>query len=475
MLTTLALGAAALVQTPAEPEETLTLLVNYAARPSDDEVAWYRDTLGATVKYRYDIIPTLAVVVDADEVARIAERPGVDFVEADSTWQTMDLGNVWGVNFIGGGYTLGDSLFGAGVKVAVIDTGIDYNHPELAPVYQGGYDYVNNDADPRDDHYHGTHVSGTIAAALDGSGVVGMAPGVELYGVKGLDSSGSGQTSDLIACVDWTTTNGMDVVNNSWGGGGSATLEAAFDASRAAGVIHVCAAGNWYGIFGVLPPARYASTYAISAIDSTGALAAFSDRGPEVDFAAPGVDVYSTDLGGGFRTASGTSMASPHAAGAVALVLAHGGLVDGDGDGHLWNEVRQRMAQTSMDFGAPGKDNLYGFGIVNAQAAVEQPLVLSASNLVAGQPGGLQATGCAPGEAVGFLYSTTGGGRYDVPQAGALLNLANPDLLGIVNANGAGVATIQFNVPPSAAGLTVLAQAVSAGSNSSRATVLTVN
>lgn len=474
MLLATLLGSAAALQSPADPQEQVTLLVNYLTRPSDEEVAWY-DAVGATVKYRYDSIPTLAVTVDEDLIQAVTERPGVEFVEADSTWWINDLSNTWGVEYIGGAYTLADGLGGAGVKVGVIDTGLDYNHPDLAGLYQGGWDFVNNDADPFDDNFHGTHVTGTIAAQENGVGVVGVAPDVEIYALKGFNAAGSGQTSDLIAAVDWTTTNNMDVVNNSWGGGGSTTLEAAFDASRDAGVIHVCAAGNNFGWFGVSAPAKYSSTYAISAIDSSGRIAAFSDRGRQIDFAAPGVNVNSTNLGGGYRTADGTSMASPHAAGVVALVLAHGNLTDQDGDGVLFGEVRTRMAKVAIETGTPGKDDLYGWGIVNAPGSIVEPMKLQTSNLTAGQLATIGATGCTPGDSVAFLFAF-GTGRLDAPQANTILSLRNGvTIIGQLPADASGNASLSFTIPNGFAGTTGYLQAVESTSNASSLLPVSIN
>lgn len=462
------------MQGATEASEPVTLLVNYLTRPSDEEVAWYEQTLGATVKFRYDTIPTLAVIVDEDQIDAVAERPGIEFIEQDQTYYVTDINNTWGVEYIGGGYTLQDGLFGTGIKMGVIDTGVDYTHPELAAIYKGGVDIVNQDADPMDDNFHGTHVSGTIAAAQDGVGVVGVAPGVDLYAIKGFDAAGSGQTSNLVACVDWSTTNGMDIVNNSWGGGGSSTLRNVFAASRAAGVIHVCAAGNNYGFFGVSVPAKYDSTYAISAIDDRGQIAQFSDRGEEIDFAAPGVDVYSSNLGGGYVFASGTSMASPHAAGVVALVMAHGDVTDTDGDGTLFTEIRDRMAKAAMDIGEPGEDNLYGHGIINAKASIVEPMDLQVTALNAGLLAGAQCTGCTPGDQVMFLYSMYGG-RVDVPQANTVMGLKNPKQARAVTADAAGVATLQFFVPPSLAGMSGFMQAVEASSNTSTRAIVSVN
>lgn len=228
----------------------------------------------------------------------------------------------WGIKRVNA-YNAWDYTTGKNVKVAVIDTGIDYNHTDLASNYAGGYNAVNTSKPPLDDQGHGTHVAGTIAAVKDLKGVVGVAPNVKLYAVKVLDSNGSGQYSWIIDGIQWAVNNKMNVVNMSLGGpSGSDALKAAIDAAYKAGVVVVCAAGNDGGA--VNYPAKYPGAIAVSALDSSDKIASFSSRGPEIAFIAPGVSVYSTYKGGVYKTLSGTSMASPHVAGLAALVVGLG-------------------------------------------------------------------------------------------------------------------------------------------------------
>ncbi len=450
---------------PVQTEETITLLVNLLHPAGESDRAWV-ESLGGEVKYLYQSIPAMAVVVPESMIEAVVQGPGVEFVEQDGTCELASVDNTWGVRQIGGGFAHKAGFFGNGVKVATIDTGIDYNHDDLVGLYQGGFDFVNNDADPMDDHFHGTHVAGTIAANLNGVGVAGVAPGVLIWALKGFNSGGSGTISDLIAAVDWTTVNDMDVVNNSWTGSGS-TLEAVFQASRDSGVIHVCAAGNAFGLFGVQEPAKYSSTYAISATDSTNAIADFSNRGPEIDLAAPGVDVLSTNLGGGTVLASGTSMACPHVVGVVALVLADGGLVDSDGDGTLFTEVRDRLAKTALHLGAPGRNNNYGHGLVNAQGAPVEPMVLTASSMTAGTNSDLIATGCTPGDTVLYMFSAFGAGYFRAVQQNVMVGLRNPQLLGTAVADAAGTAVLDTFIPPLSGGSTGAIQAFEISRNGS--------
>lgn len=229
----------------------------------------------------------------------------------------------WGVKRVNA-YSAWQYTTGKGVDVAVIDTGIDYNHPDLKANYKGGYNVIDPSKPPLDDQGHGTHVSGTIAAIKDLKGVVGIAPDVNLYAVKVLDSSGSGQYSWVISGIEWAVNNKMKVINMSLGSRyGSNALKEAVKKAYEAGIVVVCAAGNDGGA--VNYPAAYVPyTFAISASDSSDKIASFSSRGPEITFIAPGVSIYSTYKGGGYKTASGTSMASPHVAGLAALVVGLG-------------------------------------------------------------------------------------------------------------------------------------------------------
>ncbi|HEY0407118.1 MAG TPA: S8 family peptidase [Pyrinomonadaceae bacterium] len=257
-----------------------------------------------------------------------------------------------------------DSSRGKGINVAVLDTGIDYKHPDLMPNFKGGISFVPGEA-LMDGHGHGTHCSGTIAAAINGAGVVGVAPAASLYGVKVLSNSGSGSWSWLIAGIDWCIKNNMRVLSMSLGSPAApaAAVEAMCNAAWGKGLLLVAAAGNsGPGADTVGYPAKYASVIAVSAIDSANVIASFSSRGPKVELTAPGVNVLSTVPGGGFGTMSGTSMACPHVSGTA--VVAWGG--------HRYADnvtIRRLLAWTADNLGVPGRDPLYGFGRVDADQA----------------------------------------------------------------------------------------------------------
>lgn len=207
------------------------------------------------------------------------------------------------------------------VTIAIVDTGVQLTHPDLAAKVVAGYDFVNNDADPTDDHGHGTHCAG-IAAAItnNGVGIAGIAPNCKIMPVKVLNSSGSGSTTNIANGVTWAVNNGAKVISMSLGGGGvSSTMQGAIDNAWNNGVVVVCAAGN-NGSATIFYPAGYTNSIAVGSTDNTDARSSFSNYSTWVDVAAPGSSIYSTYLNSGYATLSGTSMACPHVAGEVGLL-----------------------------------------------------------------------------------------------------------------------------------------------------------
>jgi subtilisin family serine protease len=334
------------------------VIIGFKSTPGHADKAMVRGH-GGDIKYSYTIINAIAAKLPEQAIENIQKSPRVTYVEMDGEVHTLDLelDNSWGVKRIGAGTVHAGGNKGAGVNVAIIDTGIDYTHSDLDANYKDGYDYVNNDADPMDDNGHGTHCAGIVAAEYNDAGVVGVAPGADLYAVKVLNSVGSGYGSDVIAGIQWSVKNGMQVISMSLGGSTySRSLHRACDRAYNKGIVIVAAAGN-DGVT-VSYPARYDSVIAVAATDSSDYRASFSNTGPAVELAAPGVSVSSTKLGGGYVAKSGTSMACPHVAGTAALVI-----FAGEGD------VRQCLQQTADDLGAAGKDDQYGYGLVDAEEA----------------------------------------------------------------------------------------------------------
>ena len=260
---------------------------------------------------------------------------------------------------------------GGGVRVAVVDTGITPRHPDLR-VY-GGASFVPGVRSWHDDHYHGTHVAGTIAATANGRGLIGVAPRARVYAVKVLNRRGSGQTSWILNGLAWCMRARMHVINLSLGGGArthnprvySQAYEIAGRRLRRRGILPVAAAGNSGATRApyVGNPARCPSFMAVSAIDCKRRRSSFSSYGPQVEICAPGSKVWSTVPTRGYRQLSGTSMACPHVAGVAALVKRRHPTWSGD-------RIRVHLWRTALDLGRPGRDWFFGYGQVNAFRAV---------------------------------------------------------------------------------------------------------
>lgn len=281
----------------------------------------------------------VAAQVDNDSLAEIRQMPEVAAIYLDQEYHKCDG---YGISQIGAPAVWQQiGTTGQGVAIAVVDTGVYYRHPDLGAGFGpdkkviGGYDFVNNDADPDDDNGHGTHVAGIAAANGQTKGV---APGATLLAVKVLDARGSGMESNIIAGVEWAVANGADVINMSLGGAGTpdSPLSQAVDHASEAGVLVVVAAGNTGGYQTVGSPASARTALTVGADDQNSLITPFSSRGPAAftlqikpEVVAPGFGIVSTvPLAGteishpsGYASLNGTSMAAPHAAGAAALLL----------------------------------------------------------------------------------------------------------------------------------------------------------
>jgi subtilisin family serine protease len=385
----------------AQAQETTDqrLIVTFKNRPSDQDVSNIKGAGAAAVK-RLDLVNSIVVTVPTQAVInKLKGLHNVERIENDAiahvvappvketTIVTQPLQSVpWGVNRIDAPKSWAASR-GTGVKVAVIDTGIDKSHPDLIDSIAGGVNFVQAGRGPRatvdpaawnDDNGHGTHVSGTVAASDNTIGVVGVAPQARLYGVKALNSAGSGYVSDIISGIEWSVGNSMQVISMSLTLTSDVqALHDAVDTANNAGVVVVAASGNSgdgnAATNNVGYPGKYTSAIAVSATDNSDRIATFSSDGAEVEIAAPGVNIYSTARGGSYSTMSGTSMATPHVAGVIANMLAAPVIAAADlnGDG-LWSagEVRSYLQTTSDDLGTVGRDVFYGYGLVDTEEAV---------------------------------------------------------------------------------------------------------
>jgi len=293
-------------------------------------------------------------LIKSTKINRIIPQPaqilpwGIDRIDAEKAWQDTTANSI---------------------KIGVLDTGIDLTHPDLKMNIKGGYNAINSRKLPQDDNGHGTHVAGIIAALNNTIGVVGVGPEIDLYAIKVLGASGSGYLSDVIEGLEWAVSNGIQVVNMSLGTDQDIqSFREAIKKAYGAGVTMVAAAGNDGG--SVDYPAAYPEVIAVSATDEKDEIASWSSRGGEIDLAAPGVNIYSTYKGSTYKILSGTSMAAPHVTGVAALVI-DSKKCDYDKNGICSpSEVQQRLEETAIDLAPVGKDILYGFGLVNAERAL---------------------------------------------------------------------------------------------------------
>jgi len=247
---------------------------------------------------------------------------------------------------------------GLAIKVAILDTGIKLDHPDLQDNIKGGYNAISALKSANDDNGHGTHVAGTVAAMNNNIGVVGVGPKIYLYAVKVLGKNGSGWLSDLIEGLQWCIDNKMQVVNMSLGASGDnqSFHDAIIEAYNAKLVLVAAAGNNGSSGRAVDYPAKYPEVIAVCATDQNDLLASFSSYGPEVDLAAPGVSINSTYKDGYYKVLSGTSMATPHVSAVAALVLGTNiGNYDYNGNGN-WDpdEVEYKLEDTARPLGFAG-------------------------------------------------------------------------------------------------------------------------
>jgi subtilisin family serine protease len=259
-----------------------------------------------------------------------------------------------------------DVTAGSGQVIAVLDTGVNASHEDLAGRLVPGWDAVNEDADASDDQWHGTAVAGTAAAiGNNGLGSVGAAHGAKVMPVKVLDASGSGYDSDVAQGITWAADHGADVINISLGGpDASPVLRTAIQGAIAKGSVVVASAGN-EGTEVPNYPAAYApelpGLLSVGATDDGGAVTDFSSWGDTVTVAAPGYEIVVPFNGGGYLYASGTSFSAPLVSGIAALLTARGVAPA---------QVESSLVSTARDAGPRGRDPYYGAGVVDAAAAL---------------------------------------------------------------------------------------------------------
>ncbi|MCR4317820.1 MAG: S8 family peptidase [Planctomycetes bacterium] len=263
---------------------------------------------------------------------------------------------------------------GEGVKVCILDTGVDTLHPDLAP---NVIEMKNFTTAPgiEDKNGHGTHCAGVVAALANKMGVVGVAPNAKLYIGKVLDDNGYGSYEAIIRGIEWAILHNVDVISMSLGGSeASEELHAVIKRAASRDIIVVCAAGNegrgWFSDDTVGYPAKYPEVISVGSINRDMDRSEFSSVGDRVDVMAPGEEIYSTFPPQGYAVLSGTSMATPFVTGVAALCLAKHRKAGGESPCRNVKEMREHLRKTSTDKGKSGKDVEFGFGIINPESMI---------------------------------------------------------------------------------------------------------
>jgi thermitase len=359
-----------------EPDQVLIRFKNVA---TGENIQQCLSLAGATALSSIEELGVWVVQIPfgkvAESIAFISACPEVRYVEpnymafiADTIPSDPNWGLQYGLVSIRAPQGWDYSTGSAAVTIAIVDSGVDLGHADLAGKIVPGYDFVNGDAIAQDDNGHGTHVAGIAAAgANNGVGVAGVSWGARIMPVKVLNAGGGGSFADVAAGITWAADNGAQVINLSLGGASSSTvLQDAVNYAYGKGVVLIAAAGNTGSNF-VLYPARYPNVIAVGAVDNTNTHAGFSNYGPELDLVAPGASIYSTVIGGyGYK--SGTSMSAPYVAGLAAILRAYPG-------GYSPAGIASVLESSALDLGAPGFDNLYGYGLIQMDAAIQSVYV----------------------------------------------------------------------------------------------------
>lgn len=335
-------GVAASNGAAARPEEKI---VGLEAGASPDVAANRADSVRKTLDFG-DVGKAVVGRFSDQALEALGKRKEVRYTENNGTMRALTPPGggggggsqpteclPWGIDRTDADVANANGSRGAGADVAILDTGIDSDHPDLQENIGAGKSFAKCKGKTcnykwDDDEGHGTHVAGTVAAVDNGdnTGVIGQAPDATLHAVKVLDKRGSGSFADIADGVRYTADQGWDVINMSLGGSsGTQTLKDACQYAYDNGVLIIASAGNSGPCTECVGyPAVYSTVVAVGSTTKNDALSSFSSTGSEVEIAAPGSSVYSTGINAGYETLSGTSMAAPHVAGAGALLVAAG-------------------------------------------------------------------------------------------------------------------------------------------------------
>jgi subtilisin len=343
---------------------------------------------GGNVEQSFHFVNVTEAKVPASAIDDLANNPDIAFVEMDAqvsiaghSASTDEYISSWSVDHIQADLVHGRNNKGSQIKVCILDTGMDRNHPDLSGRFAAGKDFVNGDNNPMDDHGHGTIVAGILAAILDEEGVVGVAPEASLYIGKVLNSGGGGLFSDVIAGIEWCVDNHVQIISMSFASSiDSPSVKSAVNAAYNSGALLVGAAGNSGNCAAtgdtIRYPAKYSSVIAVGATFEDDTRTCISATGSTLELMAPGFQIMSTYPNNQYTMLnSGTSFATPHVAGAAALVWNSDetlwrslGYTNGDG---IWTnvEIRTVLDSTALDLYVDGRDKKSGFGLVSVDIA----------------------------------------------------------------------------------------------------------
>ncbi|WP_246045779.1 S8 family peptidase [Halorussus ruber] len=356
----------------AKPDDTVEVNVGFASERGR-QAALEKAT---EVVREFDSLDIVTAKMPKRAATALEQNPNVRYVEENGTMEALAQTLPWGIDRVDAEVAHANGETGKGADVAIIDTGIDSDHPDLKKVGKGkafvecgtggltgSCTFYGNGNKCRkswdDDNDHGTHCAGIADATDNNKGVVGVSTKATLHAVKVLDCSGSGSYSDIAAGIEYVANQGWDVGSMSLGGdSGSSALKDAVQYAQNNGVLLVGAAGNAGPCTDCVKyPAKYPEVMAVSSTNQDDNLSDFSSQGPEIEIAAPGSDIYST-VPGGYDTFSGTSMACPHVSGAGVGLMSNG---------YTNDEARQQLKQTAEDIGL--SENESGSGLLDVAAA----------------------------------------------------------------------------------------------------------
>jgi subtilisin family serine protease len=359
----------------------IQIIIGFKNKPGSSDIDFITG-LGGVINRRYTIISAIAATVPENVLDKIKRSPNVEYIEIDEKMyahipigvcqeiQILKQIVPWGIDRIGSRLVNATGNTGKGIKIGILDTGVDYLHEDIGRNYKGGYNFIDNDKDARDHNGHGTHVAGIVAAEDNDIGVVGVAPDAYIYSVRILDYDAIGTASDITAGLEWCLNNSMQIVNMSLGAReDSISVRNAIDVLYDNGILLIAAAGNSGNGMGtgdsIDNPARYNSVVAVGATDINDNRASFSSTGPRLEISAPGKDICSLLPGNKYASLSGTSMSSPHVAGVAALIMSAD-----PGMSNVRTRIRLQTTAQNISKGSFGAKSWFGYGLVDAVKAV---------------------------------------------------------------------------------------------------------